>query len=70
MKIELRRAGAFVFAVVWMMCACATVDAAERPLFTPRGGGEVTSENSWRDYPRPQMVRANWTCLNGVWVFE
>ena len=30
-------------------------------------GEKVTPENAWRDYPRPQMVRANWTNLNGSW---
>ena len=69
MKIELRRAGVLAFVVAGIACACASVDAAEGPFFTP-WGGKVTSENCWRDYPRPQMVRANWTCLNGVWVFE
>ena len=23
----------------------------------------------WNLYPRPQMVRANWTCLNGEWDY-
>ena len=32
-------------------------------------GEKVTSENAWRDYPRPQMVRANWTNLNGDWDY-
>ena len=31
-------------------------------------GERVTPENAWRDYPRPQMVRANWTNLNGTWA--
>ena len=32
-------------------------------------GEKVTPENAWRDYPRPQMVRANWTNLNGQWDY-
>lgn len=32
-------------------------------------GEKVTPENAWRDYPRPQMVRAEWTCLNGPWDY-
>ena len=32
-------------------------------------GEKVTPENAWREYPRPQMVRANWTCLNGLWDY-
>ena len=36
---------------------------------TTEWGGKVTPENAWREYPRPQMVRANWTCLNGTWDY-
>ena len=32
-------------------------------------GEKVTPENAWREYPRPQMVRAEWTCLNGPWDY-
>mgnify|MGYP002624738866 CR=1 FL=1 len=32
-------------------------------------GEKVTSENCWRDYPRPHMVRKGWTCLNGDWDY-
>ena len=37
-------------------------------LLTSWGEG-VTSENCWRDYPRPQMVRTSWTNLNGDWDY-
>ena len=32
-------------------------------------GEKVTPENAWREYPRPQMVRAGWTNLNGLWQY-
>ncbi len=32
-------------------------------------GDKVTAENAWREYPRPQMVRSGWTCLNGQWDY-
>ena len=32
-------------------------------------GEKVTPENAWTDYPRPQMVRENWTNLNGAWDY-
>ena len=38
------------------------------PMMT-EWGEKVTSENAWRDYPRPQMVRSDWTCLNGDWDY-
>ena len=43
-------------------------DASAAPMMTP-WGEKVTSENAWREYPRPQMVRGNWTCLNGEWDY-
>jgi hypothetical protein len=36
------------------------------PLMT-RWGKEVTPENAWDEYPRPQMVRQSWSNLNGMW---
>jgi beta-galactosidase len=32
-------------------------------------GAKVTPENAWQEYPRPQMVRENWTNLNGQWDY-
>jgi beta-galactosidase len=32
-------------------------------------GAEVTPENAWTEYPRPQMARDEWTCLNGLWDY-
>ncbi len=32
-------------------------------------GAEVTPENAWTEYPRPQFVRPDWTCLNGEWDY-
>ena len=41
---------------------------AKSPLMT-EWGEKVTPENAWREYPRPQMVRSNWTNLNGEWDY-
>ena len=40
----------------------------ESKLIT-RWGKEVTAENAWQEYPRPQMERENWTNLNGNWDY-
>jgi hypothetical protein len=32
-------------------------------------GEKVAPDNAWREYPRPQMVRGNWECLNGNWNY-
>ncbi len=32
-------------------------------------GEELTAENAWTEYPRPQLVRDQWTNLNGHWIY-
>lgn len=32
-------------------------------------GEKVTPENAWREYPRPQLKRAEWQNLNGLWEY-
>ncbi|MEW4565584.1 sugar-binding domain-containing protein [Bremerella sp. JC770] len=32
-------------------------------------GENVTPENAWQEYPRPQMTRENWQNLNGHWDY-
>lgn len=36
---------------------------------TTQWGKQVTPENAWLEYPRPQMRRAQWQNLNGTWAF-
>ncbi|HEX3598904.1 MAG TPA: glycoside hydrolase family 2 TIM barrel-domain containing protein [Lacipirellulaceae bacterium] len=42
---------------------------AAGPL-TTRWTGDVSPEKVWSEYPRPQMVRENWTNLNGLWQYS
>lgn len=51
-------------------------DPAPMPARTPfksdlitQWGSDVTPENAWTQYPRPQMVRDDWTNLNGTWNY-
>jgi hypothetical protein len=37
-------------------------------LITPWGEG-VNADNAWREYPRPQLRRREWTNLNGYWDY-
>jgi len=41
----------------------------QAPLMT-KWAGQVDSRHPWPDYPRPQMVRADWLNLNGVWQYQ
>ena len=36
---------------------------------TTQWGDQVTPDNAWREYPRPQFVRAQWANLNGLWDY-
>ncbi|MCG6156244.1 glycoside hydrolase family 2 protein [Rubinisphaera margarita] len=43
-----------------------------RPKLTElitKWGSEVTADNAWTEYPRPQLARNNWTNLNGHWDY-
>lgn len=41
---------------------------AEAALMT-RWAKDVSPENAWSEYPRPQLVRDDWTNLNGLWDY-
>lgn len=44
----------------------------ERPFITElmtEWGEKVTTENVWEEYPRPALVRDQWTNLNGEWNY-
>jgi Glycosyl hydrolases family 2, TIM barrel domain/Glycosyl hydrolases family 2, sugar binding domain/Glycosyl hydrolases family 2 len=34
-----------------------------------RWAADVSPESVWSEYPRPQMVRRDWTSLNGLWSY-
>lgn len=38
------------------------------PLMT-RWAADVSPTNAWSEYPRPQLVRAEWLNLNGLWDY-
>ena len=40
----------------------------QSPLMTT-WGAELTAENAWTEYPRPQMSRNGWQNLNGHWDY-
>jgi beta-galactosidase/beta-glucuronidase len=44
-------------------------DAVYTSELMTRWGREVTPDNAWRSYPRPQMKRERWLNLNGMWDY-
>lgn len=38
-------------------------------MIKTRWASEVTPDNARAEYPRPQMVRGEWACLNGLWDY-
>lgn len=60
-------------AAALLLAACGLARAADwrpapGPLMT-RWAADLTPDNAWREYPRPQMVRPDWTNLNGLWHY-
>ena len=51
------------------LAAMMLASLAQAASMTTPWGDKVTAENAWREYPRPQMVRPGWTCLNGQWDY-
>ena len=49
-------------------CHAADWKPADNPLATP-WTGKVKAESAWPEYPRPQLARAKWTNLNGLWDY-
>ncbi|MCH7228824.1 glycoside hydrolase family 2 protein [Haloferula sp. A504] len=54
-----------------LAASCAPLAAAEKAYgsLMTRWGKQVTPENAWREYPRPQLVRDQWLNLNGMWDY-
>lgn len=63
-----------IFLMVPLMTGCVFADQAPptepyKTALITRWGEEVTADNAWREYPRPQMERKNWLNLNGLWDY-
>ena len=52
---------------------CSPPPLCTAPALLTEWGANVTAENAWREYPRPQLVRgdgvSSWRCLNGLWEY-
>ena len=61
-------AGTIGFIFLGTFWAQAQWQPAKGPLMT-RWAKKVTPKNVHAQYPRPQMVREDWTNLNGLWQY-
>ena len=60
-----------LFAAICLMISQLTM-AQYKPAgdsLKTRWAAEVTPENVWQEYPRPQMERTEWLNLNGLWDY-
>ena len=71
-QIKMKRKGQIkkiVLTGIVSFASFAAVCVAEAAPMMTQWGEKVTPESAWRGYPRPQMVRENWTNLNGKWDY-
>ena len=62
----------FIIGFLSLLFACSPAWAEWSPVegkMMTEWGRQVTPENTWREYPRPQLVREDWTNLNGLWNY-
>ncbi len=59
-----------VLAALLALPALAQEAGPQREPLLTRWAAEVTPENAHREYPRPQLLREAWQCLNGEWEIE
>jgi len=67
-----KKCTAALLAILSLTTTCLSAEAwklPENPLYT-QWAGDVSPENAWPEYPRPQMVRDAWLNLNGLWDYS
>src|SRR5262245_59831548 len=58
-----------LLAAVWFSLPAGAWQMKQAPLMTDFAQ-QVDTNSPLAEYPRPQMVRSNWLCLNGIWQFQ
>src|SRR5438045_3842454 len=78
---DLNKMNIRLFLAAVVICGSATGDAQMNSAINPvewrpaefqlatRWSKEVSPTNALPEYPRPQMVRSEWTNLNGLWSY-
>ncbi|MCK4872729.1 MAG: beta galactosidase jelly roll domain-containing protein [Phycisphaerales bacterium] len=63
---------AAMMTVMVLLCGCAAEVSrpTDRPMLQTPWAKDVSPLHVHSEYPRPQMVRADWLNLNGLWQFD
>ena len=69
MRTSCRIAAPFSLFLVFVAGADSLPETFVTNDLTTSWGRAVTPENVWREYPRPQLVRRDWSSLNGTWEY-
>ena len=56
--------------VLWGKCCVKNENNTNFQLYTEAGERLKGCQNVWQKYPRPQLRRANWQSLNGIWELD
>ena len=62
-----------IFRVTIMIAIClawSNGSFSQKSNLETQWGQEVSPENVWKEYPRPQLVRDDWQTLNGLWEYS
>jgi hypothetical protein len=70
MSLFSRRAVFFLFGLSLLGGNHAAAWAPKQAPIMTKWAAQVSPDNALPEYPRPQMVRADWLNLNGVWQYQ
>ena len=56
--------------VLWGKCCMKKENSTNYDLYTEAGERLKGCEKVWQKYPRPQLRRASWQSLNGIWELD
>ena len=71
-KIKILKPLPFLLLIFILLIVSQSAKTQWKPVHSPlltKWATEVSPENVWQEYPRPQIVREKWLNLNGLWDY-